>query len=181
MSIASFFNSPKPNYQIYNQGGATAIPINATANSVVTSIVKQIGGTAPLTISVPAGVYDLNMFAQLDMADSGAFEQVNSYSLRLVDLNDPANNTQPNYTLIREAIATTSTYSIGCIPDGGAWLINQSQRIELPQKADGTDYLLSMYILTVWNTMALNITNGPGAQTSMGISALPNFSLRPTY
>jgi len=180
MSIASFFKSPKPNYQIYNQGGATSIAINATTNETITSIVKLADGT-PRTISVPPGIYDLNMFAQLDMPDSPNVEQVGSYSLRLVDLSDPRNNTQPNYSLIRYAVATTSAYSIGCIPTGSAWLINQTQRIELPQKDDGSNYLFSMYIIVVWNTMALNITNGPGAQTSMGISALPNFSLRPTF
>jgi hypothetical protein len=117
------------------------------------------------------------MFCQIDVADIGVFEQIGSYSLRLVDLSDPANN--PTVTT---AIATTSAFSMGaCIPDGSAWFINETQRIELPKKADGSDYLFSMYIFTVWNTQNVGISNGSGAATSMGITGHPKFSLRPTF
>ena len=176
MSIASFFNSPRPNYEISNLSAvAPEAPIDATAAHKITSIVRQTDGTVR-TISVPAGIYNLNMFCQIDTGNTGVFEQIGSYSLRLVDLSDPANN--PTVTT---AIATTTAYSIGCIPDGSAWFVNDTQRIELPQKADGSDYLFSMYMITVWNTQNIAASNGAAAASSMGITGHPKFSLRPTF
>jgi hypothetical protein len=45
MSIASFFNSPRPNYEITNLSAAPSVPIDAIVPKI-TSIVKKADGSA---------------------------------------------------------------------------------------------------------------------------------------
>ena len=174
MSVSSFFNSAKTKYELVNLGGSTSIPASADATLQVTPIIKSTGDL-PITIDVPAGIYNLQMFGQLDTTDNPDV-QMGTFSFKMVDMNDPANAGQ-----ITTAIFTSSSHSIKCISDGSAWVLNHFQRVELPEKMDGSKYKLTMIVATVYNTLAFSVSNGPAASSAMGISAKPYFYLSPTF
>ena len=179
MSIASFFNSPHPDYVCENLGAATSIAINESDNFLIYPVIKEADNTTMRTMLIEPGTYNLTMFGQLDTGDyPGETVTMASYSLKLIDMNNPQNTGGAG---ILVALATSSSHNINGIVTGAAWFISHFQRLVLPVKADKKPYKLTMVMGTVWNNKVFNVSNGPAAESSVGMSAKPYFALQQTF
>ena len=166
MSISSFINSPKPVFTVVNTAGSIVLPTGADLETV--EVITD--ATDVLTVSVPAGTYDLQMIAGINPAN-GADLTVGASFLQLVDITD----------LTSTVIAQSNSASFSGTGANVILTFNHTQRIVLPPKPAVAGvippYLLSMNMLVSQMTA--------GAATLDGIvndiDMTSRIILRPTF
>lgn len=166
MSISSFINSPKPVYTVVNTAGSIVLPTGADLETV--EVITD--ATDVLTVSVPAGTYDLQMIAGINPAN-GADLTVGASFLQLVDITD----------LTSTVIAQSNSASFSGTGANVILTFNHTQRIVLPPKPAVAGvippYLLSMNMLV--SQMSAGAATLDGIVNDINMTS--RIILRPTF
>jgi len=165
MSISSFINSPKPVYTVINTAG----PIDVPAGAPLESFEIITDGTDPLTVSVPAGTYDLQMIAGINPNNGN--ETIGLSVLQLVDITDAG-------SIVLAQSNSASFYGAGA---NVIIAFNHTQRIVLPVKPAVLGvippYLLSMNMKVSQTTADATTLSGVYNDVDMTSRII----LRPTF